>query len=456
MSFILIAGWTAFACLVLAAAGFMMTSFLEKKPSAAFRAALVFIPLTVLWGALLLFPFPLQQSFILIFICCGILAAVFLVLPFGLNQSRKIAGEMKRVDERDAIFHRFLRLKPGMPEFETFYKQHPELVEMDEKIRALPFLDEPGTETYNRFTTGFNAAIFEVMEHLFHDIEWTPAPLEGRKAESSPKDFTRRIKGFARYLGADLVGITKLDPAHVYSHIGRSPGKWGESISLDHTNAIVLACEMRYDQVRHAPHHITTTESSFQYLRAGTAALSLARYIHKLGYEARPHIDGNYRVMCVPIAVDAGLGELGRLGLLITPRFGPRVRLSVVTTDLPLEYDKPVSFGVQNFCGICKKCAVNCPSGSIERGEKQICNGVEKWQSNQESCFKYWKRVGSDCSICLKVCPYSHPDTLMHRMVRQMIARNPVAQRLALAGDDFFYGRRPKHPVKLPDWHTPG
>ena len=102
-------------------------------------------------------------------------------------------------------------------------------------------------------------------------------------------------------------------------------------------------------------------------------------------------MDGNYRVMCDPVAYDAGLGELGRLGLLITPQFGPRIRLSIVSTNLPLVYDNPIVLGVQDFCAFCKKCAVNCPSGAVAMGEKGIYNGIEKWQSNQESCYSFWR-----------------------------------------------------------------
>ena len=43
----------------------------------------------------------------------------------------------------------------------------------------------------------------------------------------------------------------------------------------------------------------------------------------------------------------AGLGEYGRLGLLITPEFGPRVRIGKIFTDLPLSHDEPRSFVVE-------------------------------------------------------------------------------------------------------------
>jgi len=159
-------------------------------------------------------------------------------------------------------------------------------------------------------------------------------------------------------------------------------------------------------------------------------------------------------VMCPPIAVDAGLGEIGRLGLLINPKYGSRLRLSVVTTDLPLMHDSPVHFGVQHFCRICKKCADCCPSKSIDAGPRRVINGAERWQINRDTCYRFWRQRSSDCAICMRVCPYSHPSTLMHNIVRWFVTRNGFACRVALWGDDFFYGRRPLQEHPLPLWHA--
>jgi reductive dehalogenase len=146
----------------------------------------------------------------------------------------------------------------------------------------------------------------------------------------------------------------------------------------------------------------------------------------------------------VPLAVDAGLGELGRLGYLITKEFGPRVRVGVVTTDLPLVPDKPVDIGVADFCSICKKCAACCPSGSIPLAEKSTVNGTLRWKLNAETCFDYWGKIGTDCNICMRVCPYSHAKTFPHRLIVWFITRNKYARRLFSFMDDIFYGKKPK------------
>jgi epoxyqueuosine reductase QueG len=116
-------------------------------------------------------------------------------------------------------------------------------------------------------------------------------------------------------------------------------------------------------------------------------------------------------------AVDAGLGEVGRSGYLMTKELGPRVRLSAVTTDLPLVPDKPVDMGVEDFCEICKKCAVCCPSQSIPMGEQAEVNGTLRWKLNAETCFDYWGKIGTDCNVCMRVCPWSHARTFPHKII---------------------------------------
>ena len=448
-----ISGWTAFALVALFGILFVATfvSEWEKRP-AVISLAVTMAALAIL-GTLLLADIPSREWIVPGLILFVVIAGGVIALPKTKSEGLRVVGERSRVDERDVVLSRFYRIEEGTPEFEAYYENHPEKREFDEKLRAMPGLAQRGSKTYDPVTSGFQAACFDLTEDITRDLDWSPAPIDGRKVEIDPTDAAMRLKGFARYLGAASVGCTRLDPAHVYSNIGRSPGKWGEPIDLSHTHAIALTVPMAHEMVRLAPDSPTTTETALEYLQAARIAMVLARYLNKLGYEARAHVDGNYRVMCVPVAVDAGLGELGRIGLLVTPQLGPRVRLAVVTTDLPLEQDEPITFGVQDFCRTCMKCADICPSTSIDKGEKLDHSGVEKWQSRQDTCYRYWRTAGSDCGLCIKVCPYSHPAGSAHDMVRWLIKRNPMARRLALWSDDLLYGRRPAARYPNPDWH---
>jgi reductive dehalogenase len=143
-----------------------------------------------------------------------------------------------------------------------------------------------------------------------------------------------------------------------------------------------------------------------------TTLLALAQYIRNLGYQA--YASMNDTALSIPMAIQAGLGEYGRHGLLITKEFGPRVRIGKVFTDLPLAHDKPIHFGVEKFCSICRECTKACPPGAIDDGNQleTIYNqsnipGIAKWTTDAEKCFDFWVKQVTDCSICIRVCPYN-------------------------------------------------
>lgn len=195
-----------------------------------------------------------------------------------------------------------------------------------------------------------------------------------------------------------------------------------------------------------APGPPVIVETARRYVEAADISIQLAGWLRRLGYGARAHIAGsNYQAMVVPLAWAAGLGELGRMGILITPKLGPRVRLGLVTTDLPLIVDNPVAFGVQDFCMTCLKCARNCPSKAISFDPPEESNGVIRWVIDREECYRYWRKMGTDCSVCLSVCPYSKEDNLLHSAVRGLASRSRTFQSLSVRGDDFFYGRLHRH-----------
>jgi reductive dehalogenase len=263
------------------------------------------------------------------------------------------------------------------------------------------------------------------------------------KVDVDASDATRSMKDLTLQLGADEVGIALLNPAYIYTHVGRGHEPWGAPIENNHKFAIAFDVEMSYSMVEQAPRLAITEETAQRYLQAAEISISLAEHIRELGYPARAHIAGsNYQIVLPPVAYEAGLGELGRHGYLISPRFGSRIRLGAVTTDLPLIPDEPITFGVQDFCDKCLKCATQCPSASIPKAGKTAVRGVEKWQLDAESCLHYWRKIGTDCGICMKVCPFSHPGSFVHRLIREGVRRSSFARTVSTYGDDLFYGRR--------------
>jgi reductive dehalogenase len=253
------------------------------------------------------------------------------------------------------------------------------------------------------------------------------------------------VKSLARYFGALDVGVTRLKPEHIYSHIGRGSGEYGVPITLEHKFAIAFTVEMDYEIMGSAPFAPVVMESARQYVEAGRIAVQLAQAIRNWGYSARAHMDGDYRVICPLVARDAGLGEIGRMGLLMTPRLGPRVRIAVVTTDLELTPDEDApDESMIDFCMICGKCAENCPPKAISFDDRIEIDGALRWRINSDLCFRYWTAIGTDCGRCMNVCPYSHPDTFYHNLVRWANQRSWLLRRGALRMDDLFYGKYPK------------
>ncbi|MFC1580415.1 reductive dehalogenase [Thermodesulfobacteriota bacterium] len=271
---------------------------------------------------------------------------------------------------------------------------------------------------------------------------------QGKKVEMSPEEASERVKGFTRKLGADLVGITEIDPLWLYSRRGEifheNWEDWGKEVANTHKYAIVFGTEMSFSVISAAPHTPISIESSTQYAKGAFIATSLAKYLANLGYSATANHLRYYDALMVPLAVDAGLGELARHGYMITKKLGPRLRLGAVTTDIPLVPDRPVDIGVEDFCRICKKCAVCCPSHSIPEQDQDIHNGTRRWKLNAETCFDYWGKVGTGCNICMRVCPWSHARTFPHKLIVEWVARNHLARRIFNLMDDVFYGKKPK------------
>jgi len=278
--------------------------------------------------------------------------------------------------------------------------------------------------------------------------------LAEQSVKVDPAKMSEFVKRWSAKLGAVSSGITELKDYHLYSIIGRGD-RYGQAVELSHAYAIALTVEMDKYLLDPAPHGPTIMESAQQYLNSGAIAVQLAEFIRHLGYSARAHIDGSYRVVCPLVARDAGLGEIGRMGLLMTPELGPRVRIAVVTTDMPLVFDaRDRDLTMIDFCKRCKKCADVCPSKAISFDDQQEINGAMRWQINSEACFTYWCTVGTDCAKCMRACPYSHPDNLLHNLVRGGLKRSAPFREFALKMDDFFYGRDPA-PAPIPDWLDP-
>ena len=418
---------------------FALVSHREREPRARRVAALLGGGLGVPYLVAAFLPTPIRAGMLLAASGIAAAGAIAWFLPIG-TEMRGNGRPERRVDEREIMFAR-ARLEPGSPGFEAYYAMHPEHREGDDRTRALPGL--LSLESRKAEPRAFAAADawFEITDRMRDEVD---GPVATEPTQVPAAEATARVKAAARELGAVEVGITALREYHLYSHVGRGTGAWGEPITRDHDWAIAFTVEMDHRVMQTAPEAPVVAESARQYVAAARIAVPLAAELRALGYPARAHIDGNYRVIAPLVALDAGLGEIGRMGLLMTPRLGPRVRLGVVTTSLPLLSDPAGDdSAVLDFCAVCRKCAENCPSNSIPFGDREEIGGGLRWQIDSDSCFRYWNLIGTDCGRCMAVCPFSHPDNAAHNLVRWAAQRSGAARQAALWADDLFYGREP-------------
>jgi len=289
-------------------------------------------------------------------------------------------------------------------------------------------------------------------------------PLNPKRTEvKNPRRMSEIIKGVAKFLDADLVGICQLNQAWVFTHHGlridHHKGIAGQPINLNHKYAISIAVEMEHENYANSPSFIDNASTGKGYLESAKVVVSLAAWIREIGWPAKAHFFISEEVIHIPIAVEAGVGELARNGNLITRKYGPRVRLATVTTDLPLEVDNPVDIGVQAMCTDCNKCAVNCPVQCIPYGEKVIENNVEKWAVDNVKCMKFWtanRGRFNDCARCFTTCVWNLPDTRWARIITWGIPKWHWWRKGFLLMDDLIRGKKPNPRRKWLFYKAPG
>ena len=272
----------------------------------------------------------------------------------------------------------------------------------------------------------------------------------GGRVEESPAEMSRLLKKVARFLGADKVGIADVHPNWIYSHEYnlKSHEHYPIDVPEGCNKAVVLAVAMDYDVLRSSPSAAAGAATGMGYSRMAFVAGNVAAFIRQLGYRAVPA--GNDTALSVPLALAAGLGDWSRMGLLVTPEFGPRVRLCKVFTDLPLSPDMYKPLGVVDFCKDCETCARRCPSQALPFGGMTEVgpnisshSGVRKWYVDAPKCHDYWLRNRTDCSVCIRVCPFNKPPGIVHDAVRATIRRTTLLNRLFVRMDKAMgYDRR--------------
>ncbi len=245
-----------------------------------------------------------------------------------------------------------------------------------------------------------------------------------RSAYGDPAQNAKAIKALSYFLGSDLTGICEVPRYAWFSH-----KEDGTPIEMYHKYAVVMLIDQGFETMEGASGDdwISGSQSMRGYQRGAEIAGVMSHLLGQLGFPARAQTNADSDVLQIPLVLLAGLGELSRIGeLVLNPFVGPRFKSVVLTTDMPLEVDKPIDFGLQTFCNNCLKCARECPCDAIPFGDKVMFNGYEIWKPDAERCARY--RVtnphGSACGRCMKTCPINKvvdsDGPLLHRMASWM------------------------------------
>jgi len=252
---------------------------------------------------------------------------------------------------------------------------------------------------------GFVTPQDPISEFCRRDIDRSQhAALDGpvapaRQVFRDPREAARVVSGFARQAGADLVGFTRVKRSFVF-----------EGVEIRHRHAVILGLQMDYDRMAAAPAQPAGSEALRAYWVLGGITVKVAEFVRSLGYAARAHHPRSSggrppTVLHTLAAVEAGLGETGRSGLLVTREFGPRVRLSTVTTALRLPAGGRKAFGVDRFCRECRACREACEGGAIPDEKKRV-RGVLKYTIDPDRCLPVFARYDG-CGACIARCPFN-------------------------------------------------
>ncbi len=215
---------------------------------------------------------------------------------------------------------------------------------------------------------------------------------------NDPNEMAAHLKQKAKELGAGIVGITGIEPDDLY-----------EDMELKHRYAICIGIPMRRGEMLHVPHERSGLEVQRVYGEVARVSIELAEYIRGMGWPAYAHGDPrSTEVLQIPMAIRAGLGQLGKHGSMISREYGSNFRLSAVATDIPLTLDNPVDIGVDDLCLGCRRCTIDCPPDAI-LDEKQWVRGEYRWYVDFDKCVPYFTTTYG-CAICIEVCPWSEPD----------------------------------------------
>jgi hypothetical protein len=251
---------------------------------------------------------------------------------------------------------------------------------------------------------------WDISENQYLHLD---GPVSSERREfPDPESAAELISEFAKAVGTDLVGFTKINENFIF-----------KGTVVEYENCVILGKEMDYDLIQTAPDPPSGVEVLRAYWRLGDIACKVAEFIRSLGYQAQAHHPRRYvgfppDILHTVAALEAGFGEVGRHGLLITEEYGPRVRVATITTDLELPEGRRKRFGVEEFCEGCHVCQEACQGNAIPR-RKELVRGHLKYTINPYKCLEEFAKYDG-CNLCVAKCVFNKRPEELKRFVETL------------------------------------
>ena len=294
----------------------------------------------------------------------------------------------------------------------------------------------------------------------------TPDERGVKKWIGKPEEAARILRVAMRHFGAATIGFLELNEQNSKLIYSFDPD--GKQLTFENVEQafetsekrvipqtarwiIVYTVQMSAETLKRAPTVIADQTTSLAYSRAAAVQRRTQEFLRGLGYQGLGEASTNALGISPALAVMAGLGELSRHNRLITPEYGPMVRVFKMITDLPLAIDKPIDAGIMEFCKTCKKCAESCPASALSFEDEPSWETQGGWNNpghkayfeNSIKCKTYMDEVaGTNCGICFSVCPFAKKNkTWISQWIKAGISVTPVFDGLLRSMDDAFsYG----------------
>lgn len=233
--------------------------------------------------------------------------------------------------------------------------------------------------------------------------------INSKKTNIKIEKATNLIKEFVRLSGIDQIGITKVEKEDLYTNRGfnKNNFEYGDKVEHKFNYAIAFAVPIELDYINRAPSKELFMGAMLAYAKGSEVAARLAMYIKSLGYDAITDCHISYESPISFLGEKAGLGQMGRCNAVVNPKYGNRTKFAAVHTNLPLNLDKQLDFGLHEFCELCRRCENNCPSKAISHDCSYDENNKKYWKHDEIACFKVWKSTGFSCGVCMSACPFS-------------------------------------------------